>query len=269
VATTSTRHAHRADGGAGGDVARRWPIDKRLPTPAYLQLHAHLLEAIESGAWPAGRALPSERDLAAALGLSRMTVRRAFEEAARDGLLEQRRGSGTYVRSRRMEQTVDRVIGFSDEARLLGFMPGSRVLEVSEVAADHDVADALRCGHGALVRRISRVRTADDVPLAVQIAYLRPSMLALGADDLDWYQSLYAAIEARFGISPQRARQTISARLPTRQERRLLLLDRFDPILAMERVTFDADDAPFEFVRSAYRGDRYALALDLRAPERA
>jgi GntR family transcriptional regulator len=259
-------HVTSAGSGVEAELVRRWAIDKRLPTPAYLQLHAHLVTSIESGAWPAGRALPSERELAAALGLSRMTVRRAFEEVARDGLLEQRRGSGTYVRSRRLEQTVDRVIGFSDEAQLLGFRPGSRVLELTEVAADVEIADALQCRLGALVRRISRVRTADDAPLALQIAYLRPSMLTLDADDLAWHQSLYAAVEARFGVTPSRARQTIRARLPTRQERRLLSIDRFVPVLAIERTTFDADDAPFEFVRSAHRGDLYALALDLRAP---
>jgi len=253
----------------GIELSRRWPIDKRLPTPAYLQLHAHLVESIESGAWPAGRALPSERDLAAALGLSRMTVRRAIEEAVRDGLVEQRRGSGTYVRSRRLEQTIDRVIGFSDEARLLGFRPGSRLLEIANVGADPEVAAALGCPEGTSVRRISRVRTADDAPLALQVAYLRPSMHDLGADDLERHQSLYTAIEVRFGVAPQRARQTITARLPSRHERRLLDIGRFDPVLALERVTFDTDDAPFEYVRSAYRGDRYALALDLRAPDRS
>lgn len=256
---------HR-DGGA--ELTRRWPIDKRLPTPAYLQLHAHLVESIESGAWPSGQALPSERDMASALGLSRMTVRRAIEEAVRDGLVERRRGSGTYVRSRRLEQTVDRVLGFSDEARLLGFRPGSRLLEVASVGADPEVAAALGCSEATSVRRISRIRTADDAPLALQVAYLRPSMHDLGIDDLERHTSLYAAIEVRFGVTPQRARQTITARLPSRSERRLLDIGRFDPVLALERVTFDADDAPFEYVRSAYRGDRYSLALDLRAPER-
>lgn len=267
--STSLGRRPLGEAGAASELAHHWPIDKRLPTPAYLQLHAHLVEAIESGSWPAGRALPSERELAAALSLSRMTVRRAIEEAVRDGLVEQRRGSGTYVRSRRLEQTVDRVIGFSDEARLLGFRPGSRLLEVATVGADPEVAAALGCAEGTSVRRISRVRTADDAPLALQIAYLRPSMGALGADDLERHQSLYLAVEERFGVAPQRARQTITARLPTRHERRLLEIGRFDPVLALERVTFDTDDAPFEFVRSAYRGDRYALALDLRAPDRS
>ena len=265
--TSATRTA-RAQIGLAGELARRWPIDKRLPTPAYLQLHAHLVDAIESGAWPSGQALPSERDLAATLSLSRMTVRRAIEEAVRDGLVEQRRGSGTYVRSRRLEQTIDRVIGFTDEARLLGFKPGSRLLEIATVGADPEVAAALGCAEATSVRRISRVRTADDAPLALQVAYLRPSMHDLDADDLERHASLYAAVEVRYGVTPQRARQTITARLPTRHERRLLDIGRFDPVLALERVTFDADDAPFEYVRSAYRGDRYSLALDLRAPER-
>lgn len=266
---TTRGSTRRTSGGATAELVRRWPIDKRLPTPAYLQLHAHLVDAIETGAWPAGQALPSERDLAATLGLSRMTVRRAFEEVVRDGLVEQRRGSGTYVRSRRLEQTVDRVLGFTDEARLLGFQPGSRLLEIAEVAAEPEVAAALGCAEGTVVRRIGRVRTADGAPLALQIAYLRPSMRSLGGDELERFQSLYAAIEASFGVAPQRARQTITARLPSRSERRLLEIGRFDPVLALERVTFDADDAPFEYVRSAYRGDRYALALDLRAPERS
>lgn len=264
----ATARTPRAGGGVGAELARRWPIDRRLPTPAYLQLHAHLVESIESGQWPSGQALPSERDLSAAVGLSRMTVRRAIEEAVRDGLVEQRRGSGTYVRSRRLEQTVDRVLGFTDEAKLLGFRPGSRLLEVAAVGADPEVGAALGCEAGTSVRRISRVRTADDAPLALQVAYLRPSMHDLGLEDLERHGSLYAAIEVRFGVTPRRARQSISARLPSRHERRLLDIGRFDPVLALERVTYDADDAPFEYVRSAYRGDRYALALDLRAPER-
>ena len=248
------------------ELAGAWRIDKRRPTPAYLQLHAQLLDAISSGALRSGQALPSERDLAVTLGLSRMTVRRAFEEAARDGLVDQRRGSGTYVRSRRLEQTVDRVMGFSDEAVVLGFRPGSQLLEVAIVEADQEVADALECRLGERVSRVSRVRTADGVPLALQVAHLRPSMLSLEAKDLQRHQSLYAAVEARFGVAPQRARQRVSARLPDRQEQRLLGIGRNVPVLAFERVTFAAGDEPFEFVRSSYRGDRYALALDLRAP---
>jgi len=249
------------------DLARRLRIDKRLPTPAYLQLRDQLAGVIGEEAWPVGRALPSERDLALALGLSRMTVRRAFGELEVDQLVEPRHGSGTYVRPRRLEQTIDRLVGFTDEARHLGFRPGARVLEFGPVEADPDVAQALRCPVGTTVLRIARLRLADDVPLSLQHAYLRSSLLALDPVDLERDGSLYRTLERRFGVVPQRARQTISARLPQRRERALLGIGAHDPVLALERTTFDPDDLPFEFVRSAYRGDNYRVALDLRSPE--
>ena len=73
-------------------------IDKDLPTPAYLQLTEQLAAAIDRGQLTAGSALPSERGLASSLGLSRMTVRRAFEQLVYAGVVEQRQGSGTYVK---------------------------------------------------------------------------------------------------------------------------------------------------------------------------
>ncbi|MBA2666889.1 MAG: GntR family transcriptional regulator [Trueperaceae bacterium] len=242
-------------------------VDKELPTPAYLQLRDKLRGAIDSGAWPVGHALPSERDLALSLALSRMTVRRAFEVLVDDGFVEQRQGSGTYVRSRRLEQTIDRVIGFTDEARLLGFRPGSRTLEVAGVEAEGVVAAALRCDAGSVVLRVVRIRTADDLPLALQVAYLRPQMTTLTAEALARFGSLYRAVAAMYGVTAARARQTIGARLPTPEERSLLDVPAGLPVLALERTTFDERDVPFEYVRSAYRGDRYSLALDLRSPD--
>lgn len=250
------------------ELALRLRIDKRLPTPAYLQLRDALEALIAGGGWPAGRALPSERDLAHALGLSRMTVRRAFGELQADHLLERRHGSGTYVRPRRVEQTIDRLIGFTEEARTLGVTPGADLLEFGPVAADALVAATFATPVGSDVLRIARLRTADGEPLALQYAYLRPSLAALPRADLEGGGSLYRALERRFGVVAQRARQTIAARLPQRRERLLLGIAADQPVLALERITFDPDDHPFELVRSAYRGDRYQVALDLRADGR-
>ncbi len=240
-------------------------IDKALPTPAYLQLKEQLIHAIDTGRINQGRALPSERDLAASLGLSRMTVRRAFKELVSEGRVEQQQGSGTYVRGRPLEQIIDRVRGFTDEARNLGFKPGARLLKAQRVAADEQVAAALGLEPGATVLRVTRLRTADDEPLALQEAHLPTRLVELPISELERGGSLYRCLEVRFGIRPVRARQTIGARLPTRAESRALELAPTVPVLALERTTFGADELPFEYTRSAYRGDRYRLALDLRA----
>jgi GntR family transcriptional regulator len=240
-------------------------VDKQLPTPAYLQLQLQLSKAISEGRLGPGTALPSERELSEELELSRMTVRRAFEELVASGLVEQRQGSGTYVRAVPVEQTIDRLMGYSEEAKQLGFQPGGRTLEVSTCPADEAAALSLKIEPGEPLLRITRLRTADDVPLALQVAYLAPDLADLSMERIEILGSLYQAIAEQFGKQPFRARQTMASRLPTGVEQRLLELTEHAPVLALERTTFDADDTPFEFVRSAYRGDRYRMALDLRA----
>jgi len=242
-------------------------IDKALPTPAYLQLFRALERAIEDGSLSAGQALPSERELAQRLALSRMTVRRAFEELERRGLVEQRQGSGTYVRGHPLEQVLDRVLGFTDEARGLGFRPTARLLASGEVPADRDAAAALQVAVGAPLVRIERLRGADDAPLAVQAADLAPHVAALSLEELERTGSLYRCLEAQFAIRPARARQAVGARLPTAKECRLLQIGRDVPVLELERTTYADDGRPFEFVRSAYRGDMYRMVLHLRAGE--
>lgn len=248
-------------------LAQRLAVNKSLPTPAYLQLRDQLAELIAAGGWPTGRALPSERDLSKAVGLSRMTVRHAFRALEEEQLVEPRRGSGTYVRERPLEQTIDRLIGFSDEARFLGFKPGSRLLEFGPVSADQETASALRCRVGTQLLRIARLRTADGAPLALQDAYLRPTLSHLSLEELQRAGSLYRTLEQDYGVVAHRARQTISARLPRRRERTLLEIASGQPVLALERITSDLEGEPFEFVRSAYRGDRYRFALSLRAQD--
>lgn len=240
-------------------------VDKRQPTPAYLQLSEKLSKAIADGSLGSGEALPSERDLAQLLGLSRMTVRRAFGELISDNLVQRRQGSGTYVQPRRLEQTFDRVLGFTDEARALGFTAGSKLLEATPVSADQQVAEALKVGKGQEVLRVTRLRTADDAPLALQIAHLAPWLSPFPLEALENSGSLYRLIAEHFGVMPHGARQTVSARMPARAESRLLGLASNLPLLALERTTFDAQGRPFEFARSAYRSDRYQLALNLRA----
>jgi GntR family transcriptional regulator len=240
-------------------------IDKSLPTPAYLQLREQLGRAIRAGELAPGTALPSERELSESLALSRMTVRRAFEELVAEGLVEQRQGSGTFVRGGPVEQTIDRLQGFGEEASRLGLRPGGRVLDVGLHPVDAVAAQCLEVEEGVRVLRLTRLRTADGAPLALQVAHLAPRLSDLSLERLEELGSLYRAVAGQYGIEAWRARQTMGARMPTARERGLLDLEPGVPVLAMERTTYDAAGRPFEFVRSAYRGDRYRMALDLRA----
>lgn len=238
-------------------------IDRAASTPVYLQLRHCFEGAIESGRLLPGTALPSERELADGLSLSRMTVRRAVESLVAAGALERRHGSGTYVRSKRLEQTVDRLMGYTDEARTLGFTPGTKILTIRAEVADGETAAALEVDEGAPVTVVTRLRTFDGRPLAVQSATLAPHVAGLSLDVLRREESLYRALRAQYGVVPQRARQTVTARLPTAGEERWLEIGPKQPVLALERITRGSDGRVFERVRSAYRGDEYRMALDL------
>jgi GntR family transcriptional regulator len=238
-------------------------IDKSLPTPAYLQLSQQLKAAIQAGSLTAGSAIPSERDLAEALGLSRMTVRRALEELVSARYVEQRRGSGTYVTGRRLEQPVDRVLGFVDEARNLGFKPGSVLLSIRKQGAGTKVAGALGVSIDTPVLAISRLRTADDEPIALQTAHLIPLLSELSHELLKRTGSLYQTLNQQFGVRPHHARQIISARLPSKYEQTMLAIGETMPVLALERITLNIEGHPFEYVESAYRSDRYQMILEL------
>jgi GntR family transcriptional regulator len=180
--------------------------------------------------------------------------------------VEQRQGSGTYVRSRALEQTIDRLLGYTDEIRHLGYEPGARLLGVQYQAAGREAGQALGAAPAEELLVIRRLRLADGEPVAIQVAHLAPRLSGLSLEAFEELGSLYGALKQQFGITPFRARQTISARLPSKTEMELLGITRDSPVLALERTSFASDGQPFEYVKSAYRGDSYRLALDLRAP---
>lgn len=240
-------------------------FDPDAATPVYLQLQHFIEEAIRLGTLRGGEALPSERRLAEALSISRMTVRRAIDGLVEKSLVKRVLGSGTYVLPSRVHQPITRLQGFSEEAKALGFMPGSKIIEISYVAADSRVASALDIQVDDQVLRITRLRTANGIPLAIQVAHISPRLIRFPVEDFLACGSLYEVISKHYSTWPHHATQTVGARLPNTEEGRLLEITSSTPVLSLERITYDESGFPFEYVQSAYRGDRYQVWAELRA----
>ncbi len=245
---------------------KQFKINKDLPTPAYLQLKTNILAAIDTAEIKIDTALPSERELANYLGLSRMTVRRAFDELVNEHYLERRQGSGTYILPKPVEQTMDRVLGFSDEAKNLGFKAGSELIETKIQTVSSYIAKKLKIEENREILKIQRLRTADGEPLAIQSSYLAPRLKDLSLKLLAKNGSLYKTLKEQFDILPIAAKQTVAARITTPWEAKLLNISNDSPVLELERITLDKNNYPFEYVYNAYRGDRYKLLLELKAP---
>src|SRR5689334_10718815 len=99
-------------------------LDPEGSQPLYQQLQRALREAIEKRVLGPDDALPPERQLAADLGISRITVRKAIQALADEGFLEQRQGSGNFV-STRIDKNFAKLTSFSEDMRSRGRNPRS------------------------------------------------------------------------------------------------------------------------------------------------
>ncbi|WP_181703940.1 GntR family transcriptional regulator [Chthonobacter albigriseus] len=231
------------------------------PAPLYLRLQSAIREAVGAGSLAPGDALPPERELASELGISRVTVRKALAGLVEAGILQQRRGSGTYVAPtpHRMEQPLSRLTSFTEDMRARGFRPTVQVIDrrVSLPSPEEAMVFGLKVGER--VTRLHRLRLADGVPMAIEMAVV-PQAFLPDPDLVD--QSLYAVLEAR-GIRPVRALQRLAATNIAATEAALLEVPVGSATLRIERVSYLADGRVVEFTRSYYRGDAYDFVAEL------
>ena len=232
--------------------------------PLYRRIEEDLRARIRSGELPPGTQLETELDLMDRYRVSRATVRQALAPLIGQGLLEIRRGLGTYVAAPRFEHTIGGFYSFSREIERHGLRPGTRVLDLHVERADETVAAALDKPVGTRVVALRRLRLAGDEPLVVETSYL-PSERFPGLEKVDFSGvRLYDTLTRAYGCRPTRARESFEPILPSRAEADLLGQPREQPALRVERVAFDQDDQPIEFCRSTVRGDRYRYSVELR-----
>jgi GntR family transcriptional regulator len=178
-------------------------------------------------------------------------------------------GKGTYVCPPKINQALQSLSSFTDDMRRRGQRPSSRVLHVGIEPADDETARALGLIPGTECLTLIRVRMADDEPIALEKCYVVYTLCPKILDHHDFAQeSLYQVLREEYGIRMTYAHQTIEAQVVNDDEIRSALETKHGaPILSVVRVTYNDQDEPFEYVRSAYRGDRYKFHTVLRLVE--
>jgi GntR family transcriptional regulator len=223
-----------------------------------------VLDLIES--LVVGQAIPSERHLTQELGVSRLTVRAALDELVRDGYLDRRHGSGTYVTEPKIAQPLT-LTSFSEEMRRRGMVPGSRTLELKLTSAGARLARRLQVSPEETLVRVKRLRLADAEPMAMEVLHI-PEALVPGLTKADLEnRSFYELLAERYEIVIGSGTQTIEPTVTNEEESEVLGVPLHTPAFLFERTTVSESGRIVEFVRSIYRGDRYRLVADL-TPQR-
>ena len=208
-----------------------------------------------------GNAIPSERQLSSDLGVSRLTVRAALDELAREGYVVRRRGSGTYVQHPKVSQDLT-MTSFSEDMRRRGLEPGSRTLSLTTTLAGARLGRFLQVSPSEPILVAKRLRLADGEAMAIETLHI-PEALAPGLTPQSLDGSLYELLQDRYGIVIASGTQVIEPTVTNEEESAALGLPLHSPAFLFERTSRDLDDRTIEFVRSVYRGDRYRIVTEL------
>lgn len=227
-------------------------------SPLHVALAGAIAGAIEAGSLPPGEAMPSERAIGEALGLSRVTVRHAVGTLVEQGLLQRRHGARTMVAAR-VEKQLSALMSFSEEIRARGMAPGVRRVSAEVSRPNPDEVMALRLSPGEKVVRLRRVRLADGTPIALERTSVPQRLLPSPDFEGD---SLYAALGA-LGHRPVNGTQRIRAGIASPEECALLEAGPVTALLIIERRCFLQDGQPVEMTRTSYHADHYDFVTEL------
>jgi GntR family transcriptional regulator len=247
----------------------RPPLDASDHRPLYAQLEDLLAARIARGLDKPGDQLPAEDALIAAYGVSRTTVRMTIQSLTRRGLVEIRRGNGTFVTAPKITQELTELSGFVEDMEAIGRTASARVISRAVVAANAEVAARLGLRTGTRVVRIQRVRLADDVPISFDDTFLlREHGERIMADDLET-QPIFALLENKYRVPLVEAEYRMESIAAEREVASALGISIGSAIFLIERTSYTAKQRPVDYEKLYYRGDRVRFVTRLARRTRA
>lgn len=237
------------------------PLDRAHPLPLWAQLEAELRRRLRDGAF--AERFPTDRELVETYEVSRNTAREAVDRLCAEGLLERRRGRGTYVRTPEFQQATGALYSLFRSVEAQGVTQTSTVRRLAEVR-DPAAAARLELAPDTPLVLLDRLRHAGDEPLALDRVWL-PAAVARPLLDADFsHTALYDQLAERCGAVMVGGWERIRPVVPTADERALLDSPADEAAFVIERLGRD-EQRPLEWRVSLVRGDRYAFVADWQA----
>jgi GntR family transcriptional regulator len=232
--------------------------------PFYKQLRNKILDEIESGKLKQGDKLPSERELAEQFQISRMTARHTLSMLEREGVVERRVGSGTFINNKKIEMDFVTFNSFTKNMLNKGLIPSTQILSIQKMEATANLAQKLKLAQGDMMFAIKRLRLVNETPIAIEESFL-PEKLCPGLNDIiTENDSLYELLEREYGIVLVMAKEYMQVTVSDESESKLLKIRSESPCIFQEAVAFDKNEQEIEFSTSLTRSDIVKFYSELK-----
>jgi GntR family transcriptional regulator len=232
--------------------------------PYYIQLMAILKEKVQTGVWVPGDQIPGEQELCALYRVSRTVVRQALREMELEGVINRRKGKGTFISLPKIsEGLAQKLTGFYQDMVERGLKPGTKVLHQNVTTASEKVAGFLNIRTSEDVIDILRLRYINSEPIQLVTTYIPFELCpSLATADLS-NRSLYEFLETECGILLAKGRRYIEAVLANENEAELLGVERGAPLLMLDSISYSENGRPVEYYHALHRGDRSRFEVEL------
>jgi GntR family transcriptional regulator len=221
----------------------------------YSRVETVLAFEIADGVLKVGDQLPTEGILVARFEVSRITIRRAIQNLVGRGLVEIRRGKGTFVAAPKMTQELTELSGFVEDMHALGRKPTARVISKEVVTAGTTVASHLALTKGERVIRIRRVRLADGVPLSFDETFLPLDIGKKIITNNLRVEPIFSLLERKYDIPLIEAEYKLEAVAAEAEVASALRVKQGSPIFRIERTSYSTGNRPVDYEKLYYRGD--------------
>jgi len=238
----------------------RLAIDHKSPVPLHAQVEELVRAIIKDPEYKNGSFLPNEMSLAKQLGISRNTVRQAFNKLVYEGLLIRKKGVGTRVADQNVNTRAQNWLSFSQEMKASGIQIINFDLKSSWVEADEKIAMFFDIPEGKKVFKLERLRGRDDNPFVYFVSYFHPRIGLTG--DEDFSRPLYEILEKDYSVVVKLSKEEISSSLSGSKIGNILNIDASSPILKRKRFVFDPGGRPVEYNLGYYRADSFTYTIE-------
>lgn len=228
----------------------------------YLLIYTSILAKIKQGVYSENSSLPSERELCDLYHVSRSTIRQALILLQSDGYIYKIHGKGSYIKPQVFEQTLHKFYSFTDELKRSNVYINNKIISCELIPLDTNLALLLNREKGEMFHKISRLRTAGDSPLMIEITYLPQSRFYRISLDILEKGSLYNYLNSTYSLKVDRAIETFRPVIPNPWQCNLLKISPKIPCTLLERFSYE-EDCLIEYTFSIVRGDKYVFKVNL------